>query len=43
MCDHVIKLLVEDELVRELSSPEEYRIHPSTEARGEGVQHERML
>ncbi len=43
MCEQVIKLLAEEELVRELSPPEEWRIHPSTEAKGKGFQHERRL
>ncbi len=43
LCEHVIKLLGEDELVRELSPPEEWRIHPLTKARGKGFQHERRL
>ena len=32
LCEQVIKLLAEEELVRELSPPEESRTHPSTEA-----------
>ncbi len=43
VCEHVVKLLVEDDLVRELSPQDEWRIHPSTEARGKGFQHERRL
>jgi hypothetical protein len=43
MCEQVIKLLAKDELVRELSPPEEWRIHPSTETKGKGFQHERRL
>ncbi len=42
-CEHAIKLLAKDELVRELSPLDEWRIHSSTEARGKGNQHERML
>jgi hypothetical protein len=36
VCEQVVKLLVEDDLVIELS-------HPSTEARGKDFQHERRL
>jgi hypothetical protein len=43
LCGHVVKLLVEDDFVRELSPPNEWRIHSSTEARGKGFQHERRL
>jgi hypothetical protein len=43
LCEQVVKLLIEDDLVRELSPPDEWRIHPSTEARGKGFQHERRL
>jgi hypothetical protein len=43
ICEQVINLLVEDELVREFSPPEEWRIHSSTEARGKGFQHERRI
>ncbi len=43
LCERVIELLIKDELVRELSPPDEWRIHPSTEARGKGFQHERKL
>jgi len=43
LCEQVVKLLAEDELDRELSLPEDWRIHPSTEARGKGFQHERRL
>ena len=30
MCERVVKLLAKDEIVRELSPPEDWRIHPST-------------
>jgi hypothetical protein len=43
VCEQVIKLLAEDELVREFTAPEEWRIHHSTEARGKGFQLERRL
>ena len=43
LCEHVVKLLIEEDLVRELSPPGDLRIHPSTEARGKGYQHERKL
>jgi len=43
LCEQVIKLLAEEELVRELFPPEEWRIHTSTEARDKGFQHERRL
>jgi hypothetical protein len=43
LCEKVVKLLAKDEFVRELSPPEEWRIHPSTEARGKGFQHESRL
>ena len=43
MYEHVVKLLVEDELVKELSPPEAWRIHPSIETRGKGLHHERRL
>ena len=43
LCEKVVKLLEEDEFVGELSPPEEWRIHPSTESRGKGFQHERRL
>jgi hypothetical protein len=43
LCEHAVKLLIEDDLVRELSPHDEWRIHPSTEARGKGFQHERRL
>jgi hypothetical protein len=43
LCEKVVKLLAKDAFVRELSPPEERRIHPSTEARGKGFQHERRL
>ena len=45
LCKEVVKLLIEEDLVRELSPPppDEWRIHPSTEARGKGYQHERKL
>ena len=43
LCEQVVKLLTEDDLVRELSPPDEWRIHPSTEARGKGFQHERKM
>ena len=43
LCEHDVKLLIEEDLVRELSPPDEWRIHPSTEARGKGDQHERKL
>jgi hypothetical protein len=43
MCEKVAKLLAKDEFTRELSPPEEWRIHPSTEARGKGFHHERRL
>jgi len=43
LCEQVVKLLMEDDLVRELSPPDEWRIHPSIEARGKGFQHERRL
>ncbi len=43
LCDQVIKLLAEEELVRELYPPEEWRIHPLMEVRGKGFQHERRL
>jgi len=43
MCEYGIKLLAEEELVGELSPPEEWRIHPSTEARDNGFQHKRRL
>jgi len=36
MCEHVIKILDDDELVKELSPPEKWRNLPSTEARGKG-------
>ncbi len=41
MCEPDGKLLIEEDLVRELSPPDDWRIHPSTEARGKGYQHER--
>jgi hypothetical protein len=41
LCDQVVKLLIEDDLVQELYPPHEWRIHPSTEARGKDFQHER--
>jgi hypothetical protein len=43
LCEKVVKLLAKEEFVRELSPPEEWRIHPSTESRGKGFQHERRL
>jgi hypothetical protein len=43
LCERVIELLIKDELARELSPPDEWRIHPSTEAPGKGFQHERKL
>jgi len=43
LCEQVIKLLAEEELVTDFSPPEKWRIHPSTEAKGKGFQHERML
>ncbi len=43
MCEQVIKLLAEDELVKELSPPEDWRTQSSTEAKGKGFQHERRL
>jgi hypothetical protein len=43
LCEQVVKLLIEEDLVRELSPPDDWRIHPSTEARGKGYQHERKL
>jgi hypothetical protein len=43
LCEQAVKLLIEEELVRELSPPDVLRIHPSTEARGKGYQHERKL
>ncbi len=33
LCERVIELLIKDDLVRELFPPDEWRIHPSTEAR----------
>ena len=39
MCEKVVKLLAEDEFVRERGG----RIHPSTEKRGKGFHHERRL
>ena len=36
LCEHAVKLLMEDDLVQELSPLDEWRIHPSTEARGKG-------
>jgi hypothetical protein len=41
--EHAIKRLAEEELVREIPPPEEWRIHPSTDAKGNGFQHERRL
>ena len=43
MCEQVVKLLIEDDLVRELFPLDEWRIDPSTEARGKILQHERRL
>ena len=43
LCEQVVKLLIEEDLVRKLSPPDEWRIHPSTEARRKGYQHERKL
>ncbi len=44
MCEKVIGLLSKAaELVRELSSPEEWKIHPTTEVKGKGFHHERRL
>jgi hypothetical protein len=34
LCEQVVKLLIEEDLIRELSPLDEWRIHPSTEARG---------
>ena len=43
-CEQFIGFLSKVELVKELSPPpEEWRIHPSTEARGNGFHHERRL
>jgi hypothetical protein len=41
--EHDVKLLIEEDLIRELSPSDEWRIHPSTEARGKGYQNERRL
>jgi hypothetical protein len=35
--------LTEQRSIRELSPPDDWRIHPSTEARGSGFQHERRV
>ncbi len=43
LCEQAIKLLIKENLVRELSPPDDWRIHPSTEARCKGYQHERKL
>ena len=43
MCEKVVKLLAKEEFVRELSSPKEWRINPSTESRGKGFHYERRL
>ncbi len=43
LCERVVKFLAEDEFVRELSPPEEWRILPSTESRGKGFRRERRL
>jgi hypothetical protein len=42
-CEQVVKLLIEEDLVRELSPPSDWRTHPSTKARGKGYQYERKL
>jgi hypothetical protein len=38
-----INILIETGTVEELSPPDEWRIHPSTEARGSGFHHERRV
>jgi hypothetical protein len=38
MCEYVIQILSKVGLIIELSPTEEWRIHPSTEARGKGFQ-----
>jgi hypothetical protein len=43
MCERVVKLLTDDEVVKELSPPEDWRIHPSIVKRGKGFHHERRL
>ena len=41
--EQAVATLVERGNVQELSPPDEWRIHPSTEARGSGFQHERRV
>jgi hypothetical protein len=41
--EQALTALIEFGTVRELTPPGEWRIHPSTEARGSGFQHERIV
>ena len=41
--EQAISGLIANGSVRELEPPDEWRIHPSTEARGNGFQHERFV
>jgi hypothetical protein len=40
--EHAISCLIDKGTVMELSPPSEWRVHPSTESRGSGFQHERL-
>jgi hypothetical protein len=42
-CEQAINLLAKDEIVKDLSPLEKWRIHPSTGTRGKGFQNERRL
>ncbi len=43
LLEEAITVLIEAGRIRELDDPDGWRIHPSTEARGSGFQHERRV
>ncbi len=43
LCEQALLVLIGEGTIEELSPPDEWRIHPSTEARGSAFQHERLV